>query len=130
MNHYKFLNINKFLRFIFAGLANTVFGILIFWVAEMALGETWLSLLISLVSGIVFNFINYGKFVYKFLDIKIFPKFVVSYMLIYILNLYLLKYFSNEKIYIVLLQGVLALPVALFSYILMTFWVFRKTLND
>lgn len=78
---------NKFVRFIFVGGLNTVFGLgvycLIVWIG---LSYIWATL-ISQVLGVLFNFMTTGTLVFENSDKSLIFKFILSYMLTYFFNI-------------------------------------------
>lgn len=116
---------HRIIRMFLAGGINTLFGLLVFSLGNIAGLENWLSLLLSLIFGVMFNFFTTGGYVFRQLNASRFPKFVIAYFLVYALNLLLIseltKFTRNE----IVSQGILCLPLALFSYFLLARFVFR-----
>lgn len=112
------------MRFLIAGLVNTVFGFAVYSVCILAGASLWLALMIGMMTGMAFNFFTTGKYVFRNFGLDRVPRFVLSYLLIYGVNLKSLEWLSlllDDKI---LSQAVLVLPVAIFSYLLMAHFVF------
>ncbi len=115
---------NRFMRFLLAGGVNTLFGFAAYSLAIIAGAEVWLALLIGMLLGTVFNFFTTGGFVFREILPARFPRFVLCYLLVYVINLQLIELifiYSNNKI---LSQAILVFPMAILSYFLMARMVF------
>ena len=82
-------------RFILFGSANTVFSYLVFFMLFVffGLGEA-LSLGVSFFWGVLFNFLGHKKIVFR-TDKGEFFLFIAFYLLLYLMNLAFLSYFSK-----------------------------------
>lgn len=112
------------MRFLIAGVVNTVFGFAVYSVCILAGLSLWLALVIGTITGTTFNFFTTGGYVFRQLAISRVPRFLLCYTLIYAVNLQLLQWVTellNDKI---LSQAILVLPIAIFSYLLMARFVF------
>lgn len=114
----------RVVRFLIAGLVNTLFGFAVYCAAITIGAAVWLSLLLGLLSGILFNFVTIGGYAFRDLSLKRFPRFVMSYMIVYAVNLGLLDLLSFWLPDRILAQAAVTLPVAALSYLLMTKFVF------
>jgi hypothetical protein len=114
----------RFLRFLLAGGINTFFGFAVYSIAILAKASTWQALFIGMLSGTVFNFFSTGGYVFRDLAPIRFPRFLICYLLVYAINLQLLNtflLFFNNKI---ISQAIVTAPMALFSYFLISKFVF------
>lgn len=114
----------KLIRFIIAGVVNTLFGWLIYSLFILINVEPWLALIISTVVGILFNFITIGGYAFKNLKISKLPLFILSYIIVYLINIlliYLLKIYIPN---LIVLQLLLTPILALISYFLLSKKVF------
>ncbi|MBR4924286.1 MAG: GtrA family protein [Prevotella sp.] len=83
LNHIK----NKFIRFIFVGVLNTLFGYGVYCLMIL-LGCSYIwATLISQVLGVLFNFITTGNLVFENNDKRLIFKFVLSYIITYFINI-------------------------------------------
>lgn len=115
---------NRGIRFLIAGVINTLFGFAVYSVFIMSGVAVWLSLLVGMLSGTVFNFFTTGGYVFRDLSFTRFPLFVLCYLLVYGINLLLIELISfwlNNKI---LSQAIVIFPLAFLSYFLMARFVF------
>lgn len=114
----------RFIRFLIAGVVNTLFGFAIYCVGLFAGLPVWAALLVGTVAGTLFNFLTTAGYVFRQLTLSRLPRFLFCYTLVYVLNLGLIRlvflWLHDEK----LSQLVLVFPVALFSYLLMSRVVF------
>lgn len=126
LNNYSSFGENNFIRFLLAGMANTLFGLVIYSFFILIGAEVWLALLIGTVSGIFFNFITFGGYVFRQLAPHRFPSFIIFYILVYFANFisieFLLIWFHSE----ILIQCFLIAPMGIFSYLLMSNFVFTE----
>ncbi|MES2089168.1 MAG: GtrA family protein [Pseudomonadota bacterium] len=118
------LKAGRFLRFVFAGGVNTIFG-LIAYMSLIVLGvPIWLALLLAGLAGIAFNFISLGGFAFRDLSSQRLPRFVACYLGCYLLNLMaigVMRAWIPDPLWA---QVLLTLPMALLSYWLMSRFVF------
>jgi putative flippase GtrA len=115
-------------KFILIGLLNTMFGysayaLLIFFGLSFAL-----ALLISTVSGIIFNYFTFGQLFFNIgVNLENFIKFIITYLFIYLLNvsfLHLMINIWNVNSY--MSQFLFLIPAAAISWLLMNYWVFKE----
>jgi putative flippase GtrA len=117
-----------FLKFILAGLLNTIFGYTFFAILIFFKINTFFSLFVSTLAGIVFNYLTFGQLVFKLNKSKlIFTKFIFSYFISYMINVYLLKVFMDFFNGNALEAQIISLPfVVMFNWISMNYWVYKK----
>ena len=116
---------HRIIRMFLAGGINTLFGLLVFSMGNLAGLQNWLSLLLSLIFGVIFNFFTTGGYVFRQLTPSRFPKFVIAYFLVYALNLLLISQLTKVTHSEIISQTMLCLPLALLSYYLLAQFVFR-----
>ncbi len=120
--------INKqFCRFLMVGVVNTLFGYGLYsFFVYMNLHYT-IAVLLSTVIGVLFNFKTIGRFVFESNDDSLVFKFIIIYVIIYILNvsgLYIFEYFDYKNMYI---NGLMLLiPLSMLSFILNKKIVFKE----
>ena len=119
-------SVNQFIRFLVIGSLNSLFGFAVYSFVIFAGGAVWISLLLSTLLGSFFNFVTYGRYVFRELIIKQLPSFLICYLTIYIVNLILINLILNILINKILIQFILLLPMSLFSYFLFSRLVFKK----
>jgi len=119
------LNNNLLARFIIAGIVNTLFGWTIFSILILLDIAIPISLFFGMSLGILFNYITIGGYAFKKFSKKIFFKFILSNLFIYLLNLLLLSLIDRIIINIIFAQLFLAPFLALFSFIIMKKIVFK-----
>lgn len=117
----------RFMRYLAAGAANTVFGFAVYSGLIIAGAPVWLALLCATVLGIAFNFFSTGGFVFDDLGLARLPRFVVCYAVVYVINLGLIEAVmaccTRGKI---AAQAVITLPMALCGYYLLKTFVYSN----
>lgn len=120
---------NRFIRFLIAGGVNTLFGFAVYSAAISTGTAVWLSLLAGTLAGTVFNFFTTGGYVFRELSLTSFYRFIICYLLVYVINLVLIDLLSKWVGNKIVCQLILTLPMAIFSYLLMARYVFFKKRN-
>jgi putative flippase GtrA len=116
----------QIVRFLLAGVANTVFSLIVYAAALHVGLATWLALLVGVLAGLAFNFVTLGGYAFRDLSMKRLPRFVCCYGVSYLVNLgglYLLRSFVADA---VVCQLILTAPVAIFSYLCLSRFVFQR----
>lgn len=114
------------MRFLIAGLVNTLFGFAVYSVCIIAGMALWLALLMGMLSGTVFNFFTTGGYVFRELSLARFPRFVVCYLIVYGVNFLLIEIIASWLDSKILSQAIITFPLALLSYFLMERFVFSS----
>ena len=114
-------------RFVIAGLLNTLFGFVIFSAAIAVSLPVWAALLTGLLAGIAFNFVTTGGYVFRDLSRRRFPRFLACYLSIYAINLAGISVLHNWLANHIVSQAILTLPMAALSYFLLGKFVFPPT---
>jgi len=119
----KKINNNQFFRFIIAGVINTLFGWMVFASAFNLSNNISISLISSTVLGVFFNYLTFGGYTFRKYSRTIFIKFILCYILVYIINLLVLT--SLQNYFSVILAQLILLPImALLSYLIIKNFVF------
>lgn len=117
---------SEFIRFILIGIINTLFGVGVYCLMIFFGLHYFIATLASNVLGVLFNFKTTGKFVFENEDRRLIFRFVLCYMLVYLIN--------NGVIKAILLTGlneywagILATPVvALCSFFMLKHFVYKR----
>ncbi len=120
---------HSFIRFLLVGGLNTVFGYLMFAFFEYLTGNASMSVILSNIVGVLFNFKTYGNLVFKSSDNARIYRFVGAYLLLISLQILSLKGLARFGIanpYIA--GGLIALPMAALSFVMMRKFVFHTAL--
>ena len=113
-------------RYIFIGGINTVFGYGIFAFFLFFDFHYSVAILMATILGIAFNFQTYGKFVFKNHSQRLIIKFILVYLLIYVVNVLLVS-LTDLFISNLYLSGVMmTLPIAYLGYILNKRFVWKR----
>lgn len=112
--------------FFLTGIINTFFGYLIYSILIYFGVAYSVSLLVSTVLGVVFNYFTFGSVVFKQnVKLKVFLKFIISYSFVYFVNVLLLSFLVDILFLTPYLSQLFCMaPVVLINWCLLKFWVF------
>lgn len=116
----------QFIKFLFVGGLNTLFGYSVFAFCTFVGFHYTLSTLIATILGILFNFKTTGYIVFKNANNNLLFKFLIVYGFVYLLTISALKLFclaGSDNMYIN--YALLLLPNAIISFVLMKKFVFN-----
>lgn len=116
----------RFLRFVAVGVLNTGFGYGLFAVIVAFGVPLEISLLLSTTLGIVFNFITTGSLVFFKRTPKLFVPFALVYIVIYFLNVVLLRLVVSCGLVPAIGQALLMPIIVVMSYFGMSRYVFGE----
>lgn len=85
--------IKQFLKFGLVGIFNTCFGYLIFVAAIWLRVNHTVALIITYLIAVPFNYLTTGRFVFHLHSYLVFIKFVLSYIVIFFINLLIFNSF-------------------------------------
>jgi putative flippase GtrA len=122
----KKINKKQFFKFIISGSLNTCFGLLVFAALDITNLETWKLLLLSNLAGIIFNFISYGNIVFKDIAPRTFIKYLITYLIMYFIQLILIKLLEPYIHGRVIAMIVILIPMTIVNYYLLKKFVFKK----
>jgi putative flippase GtrA len=117
----------RFLKFLAVGGLNTLFGLVVFSLIALTSLPTWAVLIGSNAAGLAFNFFSTGGLVFRDIGPKRIPSFTVTYLGIFFLYLFGLKYLTplvGNRIYA---MAILAAPMSLLTYFIQSRFVFRSS---
>ena len=116
----------RFIRFLFVGGINTLFGYGVYSLLIVFGLHYSISLFIATAIGVLFNFKTTGIFVFKNKDNWLIIRFIAVYAVVYCVNVLaisgLKKVGANEYT----AGAIMLLPVAVLSYFLNSLFVFQK----
>ena len=112
------------MRFLVAGGLNTLFGFAVYSAAILMGTATWLALLVGMLAGTGFNFVTTGGYVFRDLSLSRFPRFVICYLFIYLVNLGLIGLLSIWLSNPLVSQAAITIPMAFLAYFVMVRFVF------
>lgn len=116
---------HQFIRFVLAGGVNTVFGYAVFAsLIKLGLHYT-LAIFLGTCLGILFNFHTFGHFVFRQLRYRLIPKSIISYGIIYVLNVLTVKSLLLCQFNIYVAGAISTVLMAFFSYLFNKRWVFK-----
>ena len=115
----------QFLRFLVVGAVNTLFGYGVFAGLVLAGMPPVPALVLTYVVGVLFNFLTTRRFVFARSARASLPRFIGAYVVIYFFNLALFKLVEAAGAGALVAQALCLPPVAVFSFFLFKFQVFR-----
>ncbi|NEU10292.1 GtrA family protein [Flavihumibacter sp. R14] len=119
---------NAIMRFVFVSCINTAFGYTLFsFLIFCGIGYP-ISLLISTVCGVLFNFKSIGTYVFRSRDNVLIFRFFAVYSLIYLCNLFGLSFFKYLGINVYVGNAIMLLPMGILSFFLNRYFVFDKSI--
>lgn len=118
---------NKFIRFLFVGGLNTLFGYsvycLMIWIG---LSFVWATV-VQQVLGVLFNFMTTGSLVFENSDKRLLFKFILSYIVTYFINIGVNKALQVCFDFNTYITGMGATIVAaLCSFVILKFFVYKQ----
>ena len=116
----------RFVRFIFVGGINTLFGYGVFTI--LILLKVWYpaALFAATVMGVIFNYFTIGRIVFRKKGSEFILRFAAVYAIVYCINLGLLKLINGVlDINILIAQIICIFPVVVLNYFLQKRVVFR-----
>ena len=121
---------NQFIRFLFIGGVNTLFGYGVFSLLLFLGLHYSLAALLSTILGILFNFKTTGVIVFNSRNNSLIFKFFGVYGVVYVLNVLGLYLFSLVGISAYISGAILILPMACVSFVLNKKFVFKSVSID
>jgi putative flippase GtrA len=115
----------QFLRFLAIGALNTLFGYSVFAALVLAGVASVPALVLTYVVGVTFNFFTTRRFVFGRTAQASIVRFVAAYVVIYFFNLGIFKVAELAGAGPLLAQALCLPVVAVFSFFLFKFQVFR-----
>jgi putative flippase GtrA len=111
-------------RFVLAGAVNTVFGFVVYSLAILAGVPVWGAILAGVLAGVVFNYVTIGGYAFRQLSWRNFPRFLLCYAVVYLVNLGLVELLSRKGLGVIQAQALITAPLAVMSYLMMRYLVF------
>ena len=115
----------EFLRFIFVGVINTIFGYTVFSFFVFLKIHYSIALILSTIMGIFFNFHTVGKYVFLNNISKNLYKFILVYIVSYFLNLFLIKFLFSIGFNYYSAAAIISAPVAIILFLTNKYYVFK-----
>jgi len=111
---------HQILRFLGAGVVNTMFGFTVFAGLVWSGAHPQLALVIQFVVGVLWNFQVHGRYVFYVQGYGRLPHYAVSYVVIYAFNAFLLWALLQVGLDPYLAQAIALGPTVVLSYILIS----------
>ena len=116
---------HRFVKFLGVGGLNTLFGFAVYTLFALTELSTFMVLIVSTLASITFNFFTMGGLVFRELGLVRVPRFLISYAVIFIINLELIERLSPVYGGRIWAMAIIVLPMALLSYFIQAWFVFR-----
>ncbi len=113
-------------RFLLAGVFNTAFGLVAYAFFVWLGTPLWLALVCAMLAGIACNFLSLGGYAFRDLSLKRLPRFIACYVASYLVNLLALHLLESFVADAIARQLLLTPPMAVFSYLCLSRFVFRR----
>ncbi|MHB1304797.1 MAG: GtrA family protein [Acidiphilium sp.] len=115
-----------FIRFLFVGGLNTLFGYGVF-AATVAIGlAPELALLAATIVGILFNFVTTGRLVFGSANSRHLPRFCIAYGIVYLMNATAMRLVVNAGVSAFVAEAVLLPVAAIVTFQVMKMFVFAE----
>ena len=118
----------RIIKFLSAGVLNTVFGYAVYAILIFVHVPYLTALFMATVIGVVFNYFSFGRMVFHgYGGWFVFGKFVIAYGLVYLINAVLLKVLIKYFLFSPYMGQMLCIPLSvLLSWLTMNYWVYKK----
>jgi putative flippase GtrA len=123
---------HEFARFVLVGVLNTLFSYFLYG-SIILIGLNYkYAVLLATILGVLFNFQTTGKLVFGSQNNKLIFRFVLVYVVTFLLNVEALRIVDaidigiEQKTKMLIAGAILVLPMAVISFILMKLFVFRE----
>lgn len=116
----------RFIRFLFVGGLNTVFGFLVYSLFALTPLATWLVLIFSSLAGIIFSFFSTGGLVFRDLGLQRVPRFVLCYAVIVAIYSQLIAWLIPVCGDRICAMAIIVLPMSVLTYLAQAWFVFNK----
>lgn len=111
----------RFVKFLFVGVLNTIFGFLAYAFFLRVVGLPWQwALAVSYVIGVLWNFGTHGKIVFQTEGFGRLPLYILAYASLFVLNKLALKAAIGAGLSDLWAQALLVLPMAMVAFILVS----------
>jgi putative flippase GtrA len=123
---------HKFARFLLVGVLNTLFGYFLYGTLILIGLDYKYAVLLATILGVLFNFQTTGRLVFGSKNNKLIFRFVLVYVVTFLLNVEALRIVDaidigiEQKTKMLIAGAILVLPMAVISFILMKLFVFRE----
>lgn len=115
----------KFIKFIFVGMLNTLFGYLIFALFLFTGIHYSISVVLATVIGILFNFKTTGIIVFKSHDNGLLFKFILNYCITMLISIVLLYLAERLNLNLYIASFAVTVCMAVLSFCILKYYVFK-----
>ena len=128
ISEFNKIRLEDVFNFIKVGFLNTCFGYVVY-ATFLLIGLPYAeSLFISTVFGVIFNYITFGKFVFRqSLYPKVFMKFIFAYGFVFLFNWSILWLITSSTKIGPYFGQLVCIPLVVFlNWCVLNFWVYKK----
>ena len=115
-----------FVKYIFIGGINTVFGYGVYWGLLQLDVHFAIAAFISTILGTIFNFFTIGRLVFKSKNNSFFYKFVFCVWFLYLITTGAIAFIHNFNISYEVAGLIIIIPRAAIGFLLNKYWVFKE----
>jgi len=116
----------QFIKFLFVGFINTLFGYTMYAIFVTIQPSQFAALLMQYILGVFWNFKTTGALVFRNKDNSLIFKFFCAYIFTFAVNFVCLKALGAMGFGKYISQALLVLPVAILSFAIFKYFVFKK----
>lgn len=117
---------SRFFRFLIIGGINTAFNYCLYAFIVFIGFSYIIATTISLIVGLIFNFKTHGKYVFHDESNHLFYRYVISWIIIYFVNLGMLSLMVERGVNSYLAGAFLLPIIAVFSFVVLRYMVFHE----
>lgn len=111
-------------RFLVVGALNTLFGFVVYTLFALTPLPTWLVLIAANIITLSFNFATTGGLVFRQAKLRLIPRFLVGYGVVFCIYLGLIHILSPLVGGRIWAMAIIVLPVAALTYVIQLLFVF------
>ncbi len=111
---------DRIIRFLGAGVVNTLFGYAVFSALVLIGAHPQVALAVQFVVGVMWNYRVHGRFVFAVSGYDRLPQYAVSYVVIYVFNAILLAALLRLGLSAYVAQALALAPTVVLSYVLIS----------
>ena len=116
----------QFLKYLIVGGGNALFGYSVFVLFVYSGMQYSLAVLFSTLIGVLFNFKSTGTIVFGNKNNRRILRFIAVYCFVYVINVLGIKFLRDYGLNTYVSGAILLFPLAVFSFVLNTLYVFRE----
>ncbi|MDX3877391.1 GtrA family protein [Achromobacter denitrificans] len=116
----------QILRFLVVGALNTLFGFIVYTLFALTPLPTWLVLIAANIITLSFNFATTGGLVFRQVKLRLIPRFLMGYGVVFGVSLGLIHLLSPLVGGRIWAMAIIVLPMAALAYFIQLLFVFVR----